>query len=75
MQLKRKPRQPRRARHSTSPALVDRPQMKAVCLKVGITKPKKPNSAERKIAKLRLSNGKMVTAYIPGEGEAAFLLG
>ncbi|MCJ1261552.1 37S ribosomal protein S12, mitochondrial [Lobaria immixta] len=68
MQLKRKPRQPRRARHAISPQMVDRPQMKAVCLKVGITKPKKPNSAERKIAKVRLSSGKTVTAYIPGEG-------
>lgn len=75
MQLKRKPRQPRRARHAISPQMVDRPQMKAVCLKVGITKPKKPNSAERKIAKVRLSSGKTVTAYIPGEGEAVFFLG
>lgn len=55
--------------------MVDRPQLKAVCLKIGITKPKKPNSAERKIAKVRLSNGKTVTAYIPGEGEAVFFLG
>ncbi|SLM40292.1 37s ribosomal protein s12 [Lasallia pustulata] len=42
--------------------------MKAVCLKVGITKPKKPNSAERKTARVRLSNGVNVTCYIPGEG-------
>lgn len=42
--------------------------MKGVCLKVGITKPKKPNSGERKIARVRLSSGKVVTAYIPGEG-------
>lgn len=73
MQLKRKPRQPRRARHTISPALIDRPQMKAVCLKVGITKPKKPNSAERKIAKVRLSSGRTVTAYIQGEGKSDFL--
>lgn len=57
-----------RARKATSPALVDRPEMKGVCLKVGITKPKKPNSGERKIARVRLSSGKVVTAYIPGEG-------
>jgi small subunit ribosomal protein S12 len=39
-----------------------------VCLKVGTTKPKKPNSGERKIARVRLSTGKVITAYIPGEG-------
>jgi small subunit ribosomal protein S12 len=44
--------------------------MKGVCLKVGTTKPKKPNSGERKIARVRLSSGKVVTAYIPGEGAA-----
>jgi ribosomal protein S12 len=37
-------------------------------LKVGTTKPKKPNSGERKIARVRLSTGKVITAYIPGEG-------
>ena len=42
--------------------------MKGVCLKVGITKPKKPNSGQRKTAKVRLSSGKVVSAYIPGEG-------
>ncbi|MCJ1365195.1 37S ribosomal protein S12, mitochondrial [Acarospora aff. strigata] len=57
-----------RARKVTSPALVDRPEMKGVCLRVGITKPKKPNSAERKVAKVRLSSGRAVTCYIPGEG-------
>jgi small subunit ribosomal protein S12 len=41
---------------------------KGVCVKVGITRPKKPNSGERKTARVRLSNGKMITAYIPGEG-------
>jgi hypothetical protein len=39
-----------------------------VCLKVGITRPKKPNSGERKTARIRLSSGRMITAYIPGEG-------
>ncbi|KZF19383.1 ribosomal protein S12 [Xylona heveae TC161] len=57
-----------RARKPVSPALVDRPEMKGVCLKVGITKPKKPNSAERKTARVRLSSGRVVTCYIPGEG-------
>ncbi|KAI2613800.1 ribosomal protein S12 [Hypoxylon fragiforme] len=60
----------RRARHAVSPALSDMqcPQQKGVCLKVGITKPKKPNSGERKTARVRLSSGRMITAYIPGEG-------
>lgn len=47
--------------------------MKAVCLKVTIMKPKKPNSAERKVAKVRLSSGRSVTCYIPGEGEFGFV--
>lgn len=56
MQVLRSPRQPPRARHPVSPALVDRPHMKAVCLRVSTMKPKKPNSAERKVAKVRLSS-------------------
>ena len=43
------------------------PQKKAVCVRVYTTNPKKPNSAERKVAKVRLSNGKYVIGYIPGE--------
>jgi small subunit ribosomal protein S12 len=62
-------RKPHRGKIVRSPAVVDRPQMKGVCLKVGITKPRKPNSADRKTAKVRLSSGRVVTAYIPGEGE------
>lgn len=58
-----------RARRPTSPALAYRPEMKGVCLRVGTTKPKKPNSGERKVARVRLSSGKVITAYIPGEGE------
>lgn len=61
-------RQEQRARKPTSPALVDRPELKGVCIRVGITKPKKPNSGERKVARVRLSSGRVVTAYIPGEG-------
>ena len=59
-----------RARKPVSPALraADAPALKGVCLKVGTTKPKKPNSAARKTAKVRLSTGRVVTAYIPGEG-------
>lgn len=43
-------------------------QLKGVCLKTGVTKPKKPNSGERKTARVRLSSGRVVTALIPGEG-------
>lgn len=63
-------RKPRRARHAVSPALASGhdPQRKGVCIKVGITRPKKPNSGERKTARVRLTTGKTITAYIPGEG-------
>ncbi|KAL2170253.1 hypothetical protein VTG60DRAFT_5029 [Thermothelomyces hinnuleus] len=63
-------RKPQRARHAVSPALsaIHAPALKGVCVKVGITKPKKPNSGERKTARVRLSTGKVITAYIPGEG-------
>ncbi|KAJ1733072.1 hypothetical protein LPJ61_001741 [Coemansia biformis] len=53
---------------SKSPALDKCPQRKGVCVKVYTTKPKKPNSAVRKVARVRLTNGKTVIAYIPGEG-------
>ena len=52
---------------SASPALKQCPQKRGVCTRVYTTTPKKPNSALRKIARVRLSNGKEVTAYIPGE--------
>ncbi|KAK3399960.1 hypothetical protein B0T20DRAFT_407473 [Sordaria brevicollis] len=63
-------RKPQRARHAVSPALsaIKSPALKGVCVKVGITRPKKPNSGERKTARVRLSTGKVITAYIPGEG-------
>ncbi|KAF3915241.1 hypothetical protein ABW20_dc0109591 [Dactylellina cionopaga] len=63
-------RRPKKAhnRKPVSPQLVDRPSMKGVCLRVGIVKPKKPNSGERKIARVKLSSGNVITAYIPGEG-------
>lgn len=63
-------RKPQRARKQTSPAMstARAPELKGVCLKVGITKPKKPNSAERKTARVRLSTGRVVNCYIPGEG-------
>lgn len=51
-----------------SPALQQCPQRRGVCIRVYTTTPKKPNSALRKVARVRLSNGWEVTAYIPGEG-------
>lgn len=54
--------------NSKAPALDKCPQRKGVCVKVYTTKPKKPNSAVRKVARVRLTNGKSVIAYIPGEG-------
>ena len=51
-----------------TPALSSNPQKKGVCVKVFTRTPKKPNSALRKVARLKLSNGKRIEAYIPGEG-------
>jgi len=53
---------------SKSPALVSCPQRRGVCTRVYTTTPKKPNSAMRKVARVRLTNKYEVTAYIPGEG-------
>lgn len=55
-------------RRNKVPALQSNPQKKGVCLKIFLRTPKKPNSALRKLARLKLTNGKKVTAYIPGEG-------
>jgi small subunit ribosomal protein S12 len=55
-------------RSSKTPALQGNPQLKGICLKVYTRTPKKPNSALRKVAKLKLSNKKQVESYIPGEG-------
>ena len=66
-QLVRKGRR-KRPRRSKSPVLDGCAQKRGVCLQVKTTTPKKPNSALRKIARVRLSNGKEVTVYIPGEG-------
>ncbi len=53
---------------TTAPALQNCPQKRGVCTRVYTTTPKKPNSALRKVARVRLTNGLEVTAYIPGEG-------
>ncbi|MCZ7646553.1 MAG: 30S ribosomal protein S12 [Planctomycetota bacterium] len=66
-QLVRTPRRVQK-RKSKSPVLESNPFKKGVCLAVKTMTPKKPNSALRKIARVRLSNGKEVTVYIPGEG-------
>ena len=66
-QLIRKPRQPK-VKRSKSLHLEGCPQKRGVCTRVYTTTPKKPNSAMRKICRVRLSNGKEITAYIPGEG-------
>jgi small subunit ribosomal protein S12 len=65
-QLIRKPRTVQRSKPK-HPAMQGCPQKRGVCLQVKTMTPKKPNSALRKIARVRLSNGKEVTAYIPGE--------
>src|SRR6186713_648973 len=53
---------------TASPALRECPQKRGVCVRVYTTTPKKPNSALRKVARVRLTNGMEVTTYIPGEG-------
>ena len=66
-QLIAKPRHPLKARN-TVPALQASPQKRGVCTRVYTTTPKKPNSALRKVAKVRLTNGHEVISYIGGEG-------
>lgn len=66
-QILRKPRNPKKKK-SKSPALRICPQKRGVCIQVKTMTPKKPNSALRKIARIRLTNNEEVTSYIPGEG-------
>ena len=66
-QMVRKGRKPKATKTST-PALRGAPQKRGVCTRVYTTTPKKPNSALRKVARVRLTNGMEVTSYIPGEG-------
>jgi small subunit ribosomal protein S12 len=63
----RQPRKQKR-RKTNVPALKGSPQKRGVCTRVYTTTPKKPNSALRKVARIRLTNGMEVTGYIPGEG-------
>ena len=66
-QLVRKGRETKRRKEAT-PALKGAPQRRGVCTRVYTATPKKPNSALRKVARVRLTSGTEVTAYIPGEG-------
>ena len=66
-QLIRNPRKPNQSRDKV-PALQECPQKRGVCTRVYTTTPKKPNSALRKVARVRLTNGHEVISYIPGEG-------
>lgn len=66
-QLVRKPRKNKRVVNKV-PALQGNPQKRGVCTRVYTTTPKKPNSALRKVARVKLTNGHEVTSYIPGEG-------
>ncbi|MEE9287596.1 MAG: 30S ribosomal protein S12 [Gammaproteobacteria bacterium] len=66
-QLVRRPRKRQRSKNNV-PALEACPQKRGVCVRVYTTTPKKPNSALRKVARVRLTNGQEVTTYIGGEG-------
>jgi len=66
-QLKRAKRIQKRNK-AAAPALMQSPQLRGVCTRVYTTSPKKPNSAVRKVAKVKLTNGLEVISYIPGEG-------
>ena len=66
-QLIRKPRK-KVVVKSTAPDMMEAPQKRGVCTRVYTTTPKKPNSAQRKVARVKLAKGREVTAYIPGEG-------
>ncbi|CUS23389.1 LAQU0S09e03664g1_1 [Lachancea quebecensis] len=70
-QIKRGVEPPKRKKTTVSPDLYQSPLRKGVVLRVMVLKPKKPNSAQRKACRVRLTNGKIVSAYIPGEGHNA----
>ncbi|KAF8555221.1 ribosomal protein S12 [Imleria badia] len=61
-------KKPQRVKPPKSPLLDTCPQKKGVCTQIIIMKPKKPNSAKRKVARVKLSNGNSIMAYLPGEG-------
>ena len=67
-QLSKKKQRKKKKKINKTPALVKNPQKKGICVKIFLRTPKKPNSALRKLATLKLTNGKKIVAYIPGEG-------
>jgi len=67
-QLVKKTKRKKKIKLQKAPALNKSPQKKGTCLKVFTVTPRKPNSALRKVARLKLVNNKFITAYIPGEG-------
>lgn len=67
-QISKKFYRKRKSNYSGTPLLKNRPYIKGVCVVVRITSPKKPNSAERKIVRVKVKGGKMLTASIPGQG-------
>jgi small subunit ribosomal protein S12 len=67
-QLVRRQRRKKKSRKVKSTALMQCPQKRAICIKVMEKKPKKPNSAKRKVVKAKLSTGRLLNIYIPGEG-------
>jgi small subunit ribosomal protein S12 len=67
-QVSKKQYRKRKTNYSGTPLLKNRPYIKGVCVIVRITSPKKPNSAERKIVRVKVKGGRMLTASIPGQG-------
>lgn len=67
-QISKKKYRKRKPNYSGTPLLKNSPFMKGVCVAVRITSPKKPNSAERKIVRVRIRTGRILTASIPGQG-------
>ena len=67
-QVSKKKHRKKKRIYNPTPHLTNKPFVKGVCTVVRITSPKKPNSAERKIARVKLANGKLLTASIPGQG-------
>merc|ERR1711920_25467 len=66
--VKRKKKKKKKKKRNKTPALDFCPQKKGICVKIFTRTPKKPNSATRKLVKLKLSNRKKINAYVPGEG-------
>lgn len=67
-QISKKQFRKKKENYSGTPLLKNKPFLKGVCVVVKITSPKKPNSAERKIARVKIKNGRILTATIPGQG-------